>query len=117
MADNYAQALDAVTEAKAAAARARIDNPDEHFPYKREVALRALETPPDPGTNNHPEDRYTSEQIIEASAAYVAAQEKVLENPNVENRRAYRKAAEALAVARQEHRADRVSVRVWGGSV
>lgn len=105
---SYADALGAVNEAKAAANRARLRDEGEHFPYKREEALAALRTPPEEGTNNHPAHWYTSEEIIEASAAYVAAQEAYLrDTADAETRNAYDRAKEDLAEARRRHRRGR----------
>jgi len=97
-----------LTKAKAAAARARLDDPEEHFPYRRDDALAALREGPEPGTNNHPQHWYTSEQIIEATAAYVAAQQAHLEDITDDAKReAYRNAASDLDIARGLHRSGR----------
>lgn len=94
-------------QARQGFAKAQLADPDSHFPYKQDQAREALATPPDPGTNNHPEHWYTSEDIIAASAAMVAAQETFLREPGGATQEAYEQAKRELVAARQAHRVGR----------
>jgi hypothetical protein len=101
---SYAQVYE---DAQRGYAAAQLADPDSHFPYKREQVLDALHTPPAEGTNNHPEHWYTSEAIIDASAAYVQAQEAYLKDPGDATKEAYNEAARGVVAARQAHRRGR----------
>jgi hypothetical protein len=71
---------------------ARIDDPDSHFPYKENVALRAVDG----------DDAATQE--VHATSAYIKAQEDYLRNPTDETRADERAAASALTEVRQARR-------------
>lgn len=88
-------------------ARIQLDEPDGHFPYKAEQVRQALATPPDPDTNNHPEQWYTSPPIIDATGRMVEAQERYLQDPGDGTREAYEQAKRDLVDARQAHRRGR----------
>jgi hypothetical protein len=91
----------------------QLADPDGHFPYKSDAARTALETPPEPGTNNHPEHWYASVGIIDATEAYVDAQKAYLEHPDDTGaQEAYRRAGGALVKARQMHRQGRAAAPV-----
>lgn len=115
MAAKQPSAEEARAKALQVYAREQLDHPDSHFPYKKEQALEALQSPPDPDTNNHPEHWYTSEPIIQASADYIEAQQALLEAraadaapEDVEAARLReREVADRLDAARQAHRRGR----------
>ena len=108
MAREFEDALRAVDDAKLAAAQARLADPDEHFnTWDRQSALDALNTPPEAGTNNHPPHWYTSEAIIEATDAYIVAQQDYLANPGDATKEAYEQAKRDLSEARRLHRQGR----------
>ncbi len=90
----------------------RLTDPGEHFPYKRDDATAALETPPEAGTHNHPGHWYTSAGIIDATGAYIAAQETLLRDGTPKAKTAYDRAAEDLVAARREHRASRAGTAI-----
>jgi hypothetical protein len=103
---------DAVAEAQALLAQARLNDPDEHFPYKQDVARALLDEDPPAGPNG-PDDAsrhvsdYISGDIIDATAAYVAAQQAYLEDRSLANRDAYHAARDELVAARLDHRVNR----------
>lgn len=92
---------------------ARLDDPDDHYPYKHEHARRLLDEGERFGPNG-PDDRSVeitdvlTPTIVDATAAYVAAQEAFVASQTPEDRTAYRAARDALTAARREHRANRV---------
>lgn len=86
-----------------------------HFPYKRDAALEALATPPDPDTNNHPESWYTSEAIIECTARYIEAQEVWYRDQTGENFDLMQDAAQNLVEARRAHGQNRGNLAVLAG--
>jgi hypothetical protein len=92
---------------------ARLDDPDEHYPYKRDHVRSLLAENPSFGPNG-PDDNAVqvtdvlSERIADASGAYIDAQARVVEAPTDENRADYRAARDTLIAARQAHRANRV---------
>jgi hypothetical protein len=73
----------------------RLTDPASHFPYKHDAALRAAGGDP------------AAEAEVDATAAYVKAQEDYLRNPGEETRADERAAAKAL----QDVRADRRFLR------
>jgi enoyl-CoA hydratase/carnithine racemase len=66
----------------------RLDDPNDHFPYRRDDALRAG----------------LSVEIVDATDDYIKAQAKVLEDQSDKNVQAYRKAKERLVQARRKLR-------------
>lgn len=98
---------DVAEAARRGFAQAQLDEEGSHFPYKREAAHTALATPPEEGTNNHPQHWYTSTDIIDSSAAMVAAQEALLREPGDATQEAYEQAKRDLVAARQAHRRGR----------
>lgn len=102
---------DAQASARQALASARLADPDEHFPYKTADAKAALKRrmAPDASTKDDVTGAdYTSTRIIEASEAYVTAQEAYLSDPSRANRSAYEAARDDLVAARRTHRRSRV---------
>lgn len=94
------------------AARDRIGDPDGHYPYKYDEAMELdLDAP---AGNAGPGDRskvlgdYISPEIIEATAAYVSAQEAYVLDPGDGTRAAYEGTRDELIAARQTHRQGRV---------
>jgi hypothetical protein len=110
-----------VAERAAVLGRARLADPAEHFPYKREAARRAAEddTAPakvwvwDPRRGLVPEDRPTAdflpEAVADATEAYVAAQAAYLAAPGAGTKADYEAIRDALVAVRQEHRRGRVT--------
>jgi hypothetical protein len=74
----------------------RLSDPLSHFPYKHSKALEHAQGDP------------AHEAEVDATAAYVAAQQAYFENPSDESRADERQAAQAL----QDVRADRRLLRV-----
>jgi hypothetical protein len=70
----------------------RLNDPLSHFPYKHDVALRAVDG----------DEAATVE--VDATAAYIKAQEDYLSNPTEETREDERAAARALQTVRQARR-------------
>lgn len=90
----------------------RLDDPDDHFPYKAEVVADLIEQDPPAGPRGPDDDSltardYISPAIADASEAYVAAQARHLDEQTEESRAAYNTAMETLVAARQRHRANR----------
>jgi hypothetical protein len=111
----YAQAQQVAQDALAAA---RLADPDEHFPYKHEEALAALDadTPMGPGTPDGIDGAadtsrtiadYLTRAIVDASAAYVAAQEAYLRDRNEDTLAEYERTRDELVATRLDHRQNR----------
>lgn len=91
---------------------ARLDDPDEHFPYKREHIDALIQENPPAGPAGPDDDStrlrdYISPAIAEASDLFVQAQAAHLIDQSPESRAAYKAAAETLDEARARHRAYR----------
>lgn len=103
-----------------AAAKTRLNNVDEHYPYKGDAARALLDENPPAGPAGANDARLTasdfiSHPIIDASEAYVEAQAAHVANPgDVDAQAAYAAAAEELIAARQRHRANRTSMAIIG---
>jgi hypothetical protein len=94
----------------------RLEDPLSHFPYKRAAAQRGytrevLRTVINLGLQDIEVEEQLSQQLqeyataeVEATAAYVAAQETYLREPTPDNRAAERAAADAVVAARCETR-------------
>lgn len=95
----------------------RVNDPGEHFPYKRATVVALLEADAPAGPEG-PDDKrarvsdYTSRRIADASDAYVRAQATVLQGGDEPALAAYRAARDDLVAARAEHRANRDGVVV-----
>jgi hypothetical protein len=115
---SYAEGVD---QARAIIAQGRLADPGEHYPYKRDEATRLLREngpmgPGDPetGLNGADDDRvrvedFTSQDIIDRSAALVQTQEAFLRDPGDATKADYDQAKVDLVAARQAHRAGRGS--------
>lgn len=114
-AKSYAQVVD---QSKQAIAKARLADPEEHFPYKRQAVDDLLNraTPMGPGSpNGDPGDNdrsrtvadYITADIANATGEYVKAQAAYLEDPSDDNRAEYDAARDRLQAARLDHRANR----------
>lgn len=101
-------------------AQARLDDPNEHFPYKHKVvsALLTKDVPMGPGIPGQQEGAgddsrtvadYMTQQIADASRDYIAAQAAWLKDPSDETTAAYEAARDRLQVARLDHRQGRES--------
>jgi hypothetical protein len=103
---------DAVDQARALVANARLADPNDHFPYKKADARAAIAADMSPDPRNKDIDvtgeDVMSDRIADASAAYVDAQAAMLADPNPSNVAAYERARDELIAARREHRAGRV---------
>lgn len=111
---------DAAKFARRALAQARLDDPDEHFPYKHDVVTDLLDeqAPMGPGIPGRVDgatdqsftvDDYISRGIADASRDYIDAQAAWLGDPSDENRAAYEAARDRLVAARLDHRENRGS--------
>jgi hypothetical protein len=118
---------DAIEQGRALVAQARLADPGEHFPYKRDVVTALLaDNPPMgpgmPGRVDGAADRtreaadYMSEGIAAASDVYIAAQAAYLADPCDDNKAAYDTARDRLQAARLDHRASRGEGFVVGGA-
>lgn len=91
----------------------RLDDPEEHYPYRHEHARRLVAENGRFGPNG-PDDQSVevtdvlSAAIVDATAAYVAAQAAFVLSQTSEDRAAYRAARDTLTAARVAHRANRV---------
>lgn len=79
---------EAVEQSRQILADARLADPDEHFPYKLDDAVRGG----------------LPERIANASQDMVAAQEALLRDPSDENRVTFKDAQERLVAARNDYR-------------
>lgn len=107
---NYAEA---VAEASRAVAEARLNDPDEHFPYKLDHVRSLVEGNGPMGPDGPSDDRVTAEDFMSdrialASNDMVEAQAAVLREPNARTRSAYDAAVDDLVAARRSHRRNRV---------
>lgn len=103
---------EALTEALALTRRARLEDPDEHYPYKHDEVSALIEENPPAGPEGPDDDRVRvrdliSQPIADASRDYIAAQAAYLESPDEETKADYDAAAQTLVQARQAHRANR----------
>ncbi len=104
---------EAITAARRSIAAARLADPGEHFPYKRREAARALSDadlmgPAGPDDDSVDAGDFTSERIILATDAYVAAQADYLADDTEANRERVKATADDLVAARRAHRRTRV---------
>lgn len=111
----YAQAVD---QSRQALAQARLNDPDEHFPYRHDAVVALLDAgtamgPGIPGQLDGADDTsrtiddYTSRAIADASRDYIDAQAAFLTDPSPANRDAYAAARDQLVAARLDHRQNR----------
>ncbi|HYN95406.1 MAG TPA: hypothetical protein VES42_16280 [Pilimelia sp.] len=113
---------DAVAKAGDLLRQGRLNDPDEHFPYKHQAVSELIaEDPParpdpvgDPGDDRRISD-YISQDIADASQAMIEAQAAHLADASDEGlRQAYEDSKTALVQARQAHRANRRAVAIGG---
>jgi hypothetical protein len=118
---------DVTAAAQAQIRAARLRDPGEHFPYKRDAveALLAEDPPMGPGiTGGHEgvDDRsrevadYTSPGIAAATDDYITAQEAYLRSPSDDTKSEYDAARDRLQAARLDHRANRANTLTIGGA-
>lgn len=112
----YAEAL---AEARTLVNQARLDDPDEHYPYKHEEVSALIAENPPAGPNGPEDDRLRirdmiSQPIADASRDYIDAQAAYLADPSEETKAAYDVARDVLVEARRRHRADREGMAVIG---
>jgi hypothetical protein len=96
---------------------ARLDDPAEHFPYKREHVDALIAENPPAGPNGDGDRSaslrdFISPAIAECSDLYIQAQAAWLRMPTSENSASLRAAAEDLEEARARHRANRAGLNV-----
>lgn len=98
--------------------KARLADPNEHFPYKHDTVTAVVEANPPmgpgiPGQLDGAEDEsrraddYITQGIADASKDYIDAQAAYLADPTLENRQAYDAARDRLQAARLDHRVNR----------
>jgi hypothetical protein len=90
----------------------RLNDPGEHFPYKHADVTTVVEENPPMGPEGPDDDRvraedYMSQDIADATKAYIEAQEAYLKDPGDATKADYSEATSALVAARQAHRAGR----------
>lgn len=90
----------------------RLDDPDEHYPYKHAHVSALIEENPAHGPDGPDDDRvrvedFISQRIADATRDYIDAQAAYLTDPGDGTRSDYEHAKQALAEARAEHRANR----------
>lgn len=111
----YAQAME---QAQALLAAARLSDPGEHFPYKHDAVIAFIRAgqPMGPGIPDGPDGEfdesrsvgdYITEAIADASRDYIDAQAALLTDPSSSNRAAYDAARDRLVAARLDHRQNR----------
>ena len=93
-------------------ARDRLNDPDEHFPYKHEHVCALIEENGPAGPDGPDDDRlrvqdYISQDIADATKAYVEAQAAWLSDPGDATQELHQQAARDLVEARRAHRANR----------
>jgi hypothetical protein len=98
----------AFDEARQALQAARLDDPDDHFPYKLDEGL-ALDLDAPAGPNGPDDDSLTvrdfiTHDLVRATAKYVEAQATYLADPGDGTKGAYEAARDELVAARQDHR-------------
>jgi hypothetical protein len=103
---SYAQAVD---QARQAVARARLADPDEHYPYKADAVAQLLEENPAAGPAGPDDDSkratdFMSTRVADASAAYIEAQAAYLRDPGDATLADYQEATDDLVAARRVHR-------------
>lgn len=114
-ASTYAQAVE---QQRQALALARLNDPDEHFPYKHDTVTGLLAADPamGPGVpdridgaddNSRTFADYMSQGIADASRDYIDAQAAYLQDPSEDTRVGYEAARDRLVAARLDHRAAR----------
>lgn len=107
--DSYGEAHD---KAMAMLAESRLADPDEHFPYKdadAKAALKRKNMGPDAGEKEDVTGAdFLSQRIVEASSAFIAAQEAYLREPTAASHSAMEAAQDDLIAARRTHRRGRV---------
>lgn len=102
----------------ATSARARTNDPDDHFPYKLDTVLAAVEENAPAGPEGGDDTRamtrdFMSESIARCSAAYIEAQARYLKDPgNAEFKSVYQTQRDELIDARRRHRANRSGATV-----
>ena len=92
----------------------RLNDPDEHFPYKHAHVLALVDENPPMGPEGPDDDRvraedYLTRAIADATNAYIEAQAAYLRDPGDATRADYRDAAAKLQAARAEHRKNRTA--------
>jgi hypothetical protein len=95
----------------------RLNDPGEHFPYKHEVASALVADNPAMGPDGPDDDRaraedFLSPDIVDRTAAYIAAQADYLRDPGDATSEMQAQAAAELVAARQAHRANRPATPV-----
>lgn len=96
-----------------------VADPAGHFPYKADVAHALVADNPPMGPDGDADDRVRAEdfltaELVDATDAYVRAQEDYYRDPGEGTLDLMNQAAEDLVAARQAHRANRVGMNVVG---
>lgn len=107
---------EAIVSAQQIIREGRLADQGEHYPYKHDVVTALVEENPPMGPDGPDDDRlraedFTSQEIADATQAYVAAQEAYLRDPGDATKADYVRARDRLQQARAAHRVNR------GGSV
>lgn len=103
---------EALTTAQSLLRKARLADPDEHFPYRHPEASDLVANNPPMGPNGPKDDSfraedYMTQDIANASGSYIAAQAAYLRDPGDATRADYESAKSDLVAARRAHRANR----------
>jgi len=90
----------------------RLNDPNDHFPYKHEEAAALVADNPPMGPDGPEDDAvraedFLSSEIVDATAAYVAAQADYLNDPGDGTQALVDQTAAELVAARQAHRVNR----------
>jgi hypothetical protein len=92
----------------------RLNDPDEHYPYKLDHVRQMLDDNPAMGPDDEGDDvrmeDFMSRRIAEATDDYIAAQAAYLKSETAQNRAAYDSARDDLVAARRAHRRARTDV-------
>lgn len=103
---------DAVAQAQELVRAGRLADPGEHFPYKHDAVTALLDENPAAGPNGDDDDSrhvsdFISRRIVDASQAYIEAQQAYLKDPGDATLAAYQEATDDLVSARRAHRRKR----------
>lgn len=112
----YGEAWDA---AQGMLRTARLNDPDEHYPYRHDAVCALVNENPPMGPDGEDDDRvsaedFMSQEIADASRDYIDAQAAYLTDPGDATREAYEAAKAELQAARAAHRANRTGATIVG---
>lgn len=110
---------EALERAKGLLRQGRLNDPNEHFPYKHDEVSRLIAENPPAGPEGPDDDRvrvedFITQDIADATRDYIDAQAAYLEDPGDATRADYHRARDELTAARQAHRVNRPAPTIVG---